>query len=431
MLRLKLITITIAVLFICCSTGICEERFPPPQFETNHTQPTTVVPEPARALWWQYADIVVLFLSLALASYLVLKVRKRTPIFLLMLFSLAYFGFWRKGCVCPVGAIQNIALSLFSSNYVVTIPVLIFFLLPLVFTLFWARGFCAAVCPLGAIQDFVLLKPVTIPLWLENALRLLAYVYLTAAVVFAATGSAFIICRYDPFVSLFRFSGNFHIIVLTTAFLIISIFVGRPYCRFLCPYGIILRQLSRLSKYNVTIAPKDCVNCRLCEDSCPFGAIEKPVPDWQSKQFLSAKKTMSILLILLPVMIVAGALIGYSLRTQASRVNFTVRLAERVYLEQTGKAAGTTDASDAFRAQSGSVQQLYKQADIIRGKFGTAGIFAGAFLGLVTAIKLMNIIIRRRITDYRADKASCIACGRCFEYCPVEHDRRKQVNSKT
>ena len=150
------------------------------------------------------------------------KTRKRRAIFVMIIFSLIYFGFWRKGCVCPIGAIQNVALSFFDPGYAVPITITLFFLLPLIFTLFFARSFCAAVCPLGAIQDLVLLRPTSLPQWLESGLRLFAYVYLAAAVLFAATGSAFIICRYDPFVSFLRLNGSLNILILGACFLFIG-----------------------------------------------------------------------------------------------------------------------------------------------------------------------------------------------------------------
>ncbi|MHC5086583.1 MAG: 4Fe-4S binding protein, partial [Planctomycetota bacterium] len=43
---------------------------------------------------------------------------------------------------------------------------MVFFFSPLVFTLFFGRSFCAAVCPLGVIQDLVLLRPLKVPIWL-------------------------------------------------------------------------------------------------------------------------------------------------------------------------------------------------------------------------------------------------------------------------
>ncbi len=54
----------------------------------------------------------------------------------------------------------------------------------------------------------MLIRPVAVPGWLESGLRLFAYAYLGAAVLFAATGSAFIICRYDPFVGFFDWAAT-------------------------------------------------------------------------------------------------------------------------------------------------------------------------------------------------------------------------------
>jgi NosR/NirI family nitrous oxide reductase transcriptional regulator len=180
------------------------ERFPPPEFETDYARPTTVTPHPRQDVW-EWIDAGVLAAALALASYLILRRRSRKSIFVLMLFSLAYFGFFRKGCVCSIGAIQNVALTAMDSTYAIPLAVLAFFTLPLVFTLFLGRTFCGAVCPLGAIQDAVLIHPVKVPRWLESGLRLIAYIYLGAAVLFAALGAAFIICQYDPFVAFWRF----------------------------------------------------------------------------------------------------------------------------------------------------------------------------------------------------------------------------------
>jgi ferredoxin len=338
---------------------------------------------------------------------------------------LFYFGFWREGCVCPIGAIQNVALSIFDKDYAVPIAVTLFFLLPLVFTLFFGRTFCAAVCPLGSIQDVVHLRHTPVPEWLENGLRLFAYLYLAAAVLFAATGSAFIICRYDPFVSIFRLSGNLNMLILGGCFLFVGLFIGRPYCRFACPYGVILRQLSRISKWRVTITPDDCIKCRLCEDSCPFGAIREPTAEAPTHDYIKSRKWLAFLILLLPLLILALGWMGFTLRPVTSRMHATVRLADRIYLEDTGQAEDTTDASSAFRATGRQVSDLYAEALDIQAGFGLGGWLFGGFVGMVIALKLIGLSLRRQRMDYEAERAGCLACGRCFEYCPKEHVKRK------
>ena len=401
-----------------------QERFPPPQFETNYVRPTTVTPQPEQDIW-EYVAAGVLIGALLLAAHFVLKRRSRKAIFALMLFSLVVFGFIRHGCVCSVGSLQNVALTVFDKTYAIPIVVLIFFAAPLVITLFFGRVFCGAVCPLGAIQDAVLIHPIKVPRWLESGLRTMAYLYLGAGVLFAALGAAFIICQYDPFVAFFRFGGNWNIVVLGLCLLVIGMFVGRPYCRFLCPYGVILRQFSRLSKWRVTITPTDCIQCKLCEDACPFGAIRPPTEPWPGKEYKIAKARLALLLLLLPALIAGGGWGGYLLADSFARMHPQVRLAERVHLEEAGQVTGTTDASDAFRATGRPSQGLYDEAALIREKFAIGAAIFGGFVGLIIGGRLVTLSVRRRRTDYEADPAGCFACGRCYEYCPKEHERLK------
>jgi ferredoxin len=45
-------------------------------------------------------------------------------------------------------------------------------------------------------------------------------------------------------------------------------------------------------------------------------------------------------------------------------------------------------------------------------------------VGLVIAVKLISLAMRRKRTDYEPDRGDCFACARCFEYCPNELVRR-------
>jgi len=427
MVRCGFFAIFVVIFFsIPCADAVGAQAVPPPDFESGHQLPKTVVTEGDPA-FYEYMDVAVLVTALFVGAYLILKRRNRRLIFCLMVFSLIYFGFWRKGCICPIGAIGNITLSIFESEYSIPIVGAVFFFVPLVFTLFFGRIFCGAVCPLGALQDLVLLRPILVPRPVENALRLFAYVYLGAAVLFAATGSAFVICRYDPFVAFFRISGNFNMLILGGCVLVVGLFVGRPYCRFFCPYGVILRQLSRLSKWRVTITPDECIKCRLCEDSCPFGAIREPTVEWADDEYFKSKKLLAFLLIILPVLTALFGWVGSSLSDSASRVHETVRLAERIYLEDTGGVDDTTDASLAFRGMGETTEELYDRAGMIKDEFVLGGWVVGGVLGLICGLKLIGLTIRRSRSDYEAERAGCLACGRCFSYCPREHVRLKEI----
>jgi len=416
-MRFAYITLLIFLLSVTSQVVFGAERFPPPEFD-EHELPVTTVPAPRRDIY-EYLDIVALLVALTLASYLALKKRSRRGIFLLGIFSLIYFGFWRKGCVCSIGATQNIVLALFDGGYAVPVAVVVFFVLPLIFTLFFGRTFCAAVCPLGAIQDVVVLRPIKVPSWLEHALGLLAYVYLGAVVLFAATGSAFIICEFDPFVAFFRRNGSLNMFILGVCFLLIGMFVGRPYCRFLCPYGVLLSFVSRASKWHLTITPDKCIQCGLCEDACPFGSIQAPTQARGNRT--EGKKLLAVFIALLPVFVVLSGWLGVRISPSLSRVHATVSLAERILLEDTGEVDGTTDASEAFRKTGRPTEELYDEVLTLKRQFVFWGGAFGAFIGLVIGIKLIYLSIRRMRTDYEVNRSTCLSCGRCFSYCPIEH----------
>lgn len=426
MIKRHVIIFVITLLTLSCCSTLGEERFPPPDFESGYIMPETTTPPP-KNIRAEYISLILLFITLSISAYLTLKKRNRKAIFCLMIFSMLYFGFFRKGCICSIGSIGNVVLSAFSSDYAIPLVALAFFLLPLIFTMFFGRVFCSAVCPLGAIQDLVLLKPLSVPRWLENALRIFAYLYLALAVLFAATGAAFIICRYDPFIAVFRLGGNLNIVIFGICLLLIGVFIGRPYCRFLCPYSAILRQFSRISRKKVSITPNDCVKCSLCENACPFGAIDKPTQPWPDGSYIKDKKLLALLIVLAPVLIFICGWLLSSASAPLSRSHPTVSLAQRIYLEENNTFTDTTDASDAFRATGKTISTLYSDASIVKEQFSLGGWFAGAFVGFVIAVKLIRSTIRWRRTEYLANQASCLACGRCFLYCPKQH---QYINKK-
>jgi len=407
-----------ACALLLCGAVFAEFRFPMPEFETGYEHPALHVPAPSNAMeGW---DVAVLLVALSLAAFLVLNRRKRREIFLLTLFSLIYFGFWRNGCVCSVGSVQNVMAGICDPAYGVPLAVLVFFAAPLIFALLFGRVFCAAVCPLGAIQEAVAIRPVKVPPAVEKVLSILPYIYLGLAMLSVSMGAGFIICQYDPFVGFFRMGASFSMLIFGGLMLVLGIFVARPYCRFLCPYGVLLNWCSKLSRHHATITPSDCIQCELCTDSCPYNAINEPTPDQSPETRRKGAWRLGILIILVPLMILLGIGVGTLLKEPLSRMHPTVRLAERIAGEELGRYAGTNIESEAFRASDTPNEELYAEAMELKTGFARGGKWLGAFIGLVIGCKLIAVSILRKRTDYEPDRGTCFSCGRCFKYCPVK-----------
>ncbi len=402
-----------------------ELRFPPPEFESDYVMPPGITTPPPRGVAWEYVDLAVLILALGLAAWLVHRRRSRRGLAALSVFSLIYFGFYRAGCICPIGAPQNVICGLFQPGYVIPLTVLLFFLVPLAFSLFTGRTFCAAVCPHGALQDLVLLKPVKVPQWLEQGLGALPYLFLGAGLALAGTGVGFIICRYDPLVPLFRMTGSLFMLSLGGVVVVSAMFVGRPFCRFLCPYGALLRLGSLVSRWRVRITPNVCTQCRLCEESCPFGAIREPLPAPSPAARARDRRRLTWLLAALPILVALGAWLGARLGVPAARLHPDVALAER-YLALGGElpppAPPTPESRALVRAEEEAPALLARAADL-RRRLNTAGGWFGGWAGLVFGVRLISLTRRAARTDFEPDRGACYACGRCYLSCPNERVR--------
>jgi NosR/NirI family nitrous oxide reductase transcriptional regulator len=418
-LKKKIPYIILLLMLIWHTVLIAQDRFPRPEFESGYEYPTHQLTL-QRAVWMEYFDVGVLIAALALSTWLALKKRSRQGLVWVGVFSLAYFGFYRQGCICAVGSVQNVALALFSKDYTIPLTALLFFLIPLVFALAFGRVFCAGVCPLGAIQELTGFRPVKLPKPVESAMAAIPFIYLALAVLFAATKSQFIICRYDPFVGIFRLDAPFTMIIFGALLLLAGIFINRPYCRYLCPYGVLLNLFSRFAGKHLTITPAECTECRLCEDSCPYDAI---LPSDKATSIDEPEKSRNrfiIYMILVPVFTVAGAFIFYNMAPVLSRVNNDVRLAREIRTENEKGIEAISKAAVAFKESGNTEEQLFAQELIIIGRYKKASPWSGAFLGLVLGISLVSLTIRSSRTGYRPHQGKCYSCGRCFKYCPVE-----------
>lgn len=396
-----------------------KQRFPKPEFANGYTQPETLAPSP-RQLFMEYFDVFMLLVVLSVTTWFVLKKRSRRGVFWTSVFSLLYFGFYREGCICSIGSIQNVVLALVDPTYAIPITALLFFLLPLIFALFFGRTFCAGACPLGAIQDIIVLKPIELPKWIQKVLGLIPYLYLGLAILYVATKSEFIICRYDPFVGFFRFDAPFDMLILGILFLAVGVFVARPYCRFFCPYGVLLGWMSRFSSRHMSITPAACIQCKLCSNSCPFGAIDEPVAE-TGKRRSNVNRLMTYF-ILLPLWIGIGGLAGSMVHIPLSKFNKMVYLAEQIIEHPEVKNDPKNIDVRTFLSSGKTTEQLIQEARDIQKQFYWGGWILGGFMGLVVGSSLINLSKFRKREDWEPNKTNCLSCARCMDYCPVKKE---------
>ncbi len=407
-------TIIFILLFI---TGFTQNRFPKPDFESGYQYPAEHYEVPNEILWTTI-DIVMLVLLMSVVAWAVIRKRVRIPVIVVSIISVLYFGFFRQGCVCSIGSIQNVALALVDKSYVLPLTVILFFTLPIIFTILFGRVFCAGVCPFGALQELVNVKNYRLSKALATVLGLIPWIYLTFAVLFAITRSGFIICRFDPFIGIFRLGGETALIVFGVVLLIASIFTGRPFCRFICPYGALLSLFSRVSIWKTSITKKQCINCELCHNACPVDAIRPPYENKVKESRVKGVKRILLYFVMLPLIMILGAGLMHSMSDTFSHVNKDVRLYEMVLENEISPKEVQSLELQAFYGKGGSIEELTPFVEKIKQEFKLYSTIMGAFLGLVIGLTLIELSLKRTRKQYKIDDAKCVNCGRCFDYCP-------------
>ncbi|MDD4175096.1 MAG: 4Fe-4S binding protein [Kiritimatiellia bacterium] len=390
-------------------------RFPQPQFDSGHAVPQAVHP-PFAALLPAWADVLILAFALAMTVWLVRRVRSRRWLLAFSVVCLVWFGFVRQGCICPVGAVQNVAVAAWSGG---GLPwsVAALFALPLLAALLFGRVFCGAVCPLGAIQDLFIITPQRVPRSVDAVLRLVPPAVLAVGLVYAVNGAGYLICRTDPFVGFFRRSAPMPMFLAGMAVLLAGMVVARPYCRYFCPYGVLLEWCSRLAWRPFDITAHDCINCRLCVGTCPVDAIVAPraAPSDAARRGLFRR--FVLMLALAPLVVAGCAAAGWLAGAEAARAHPTVIVAERV--TRTPEAEMDLHPEiEAFKRTGRTTEQAAAEAAVTVARFRRGCAWAGAFVGVLMALRLLGMTRLQRRALHAADRERCIACGRCLSACP-------------
>ena len=189
---------------------------------------------------------------------------------------------------CPIGSLQAVLNGRQKnlSFYVTGLLIL--------FGTIFGRLICGFLCPFGFLQELLYKIPVRkwkIPKKIDDKLRYLKYVIL---VVFVLLLPAFLhgtygigdpwFCKYIcpagtleggiPLVSVnsglrsmvgVLFSWKILILILV---LVASMYIYRPFCKYMCPLGAIYGLFNRFSIYQMQVEKDKCTHCGICEKTC-------------------------------------------------------------------------------------------------------------------------------------------------------------------
>lgn len=392
-------------------------RFPKPDFESGYEYPDIQHPVPFEQ-FLNILDIVLLTAMMGIVAWAIHKKESRKAIFSVSIISVLYFGFYRNGCVCSVGSIQNVILALADPTYNLPWVVLLLFLLPIIFTLLFGRVFCAGVCPLGALQEIVNIKNFRISRAVSQALSVIPWIYLGFAILYAATRSQFIICQFDPFIGIFRFGGDLGMIIFGVILLLLSTVVARPFCQFLCPYGALLSVFGQFSARKMEVTKKGCINCTLCHNSCPVDALRPPYANKMKEDRSAGVKRLLLYFIMLPLLTAAGALLLGTNSDNLSQANKDVYLYTLLQMQEADPEMEMPKEVVAFHEMGRSMDELAEKVEGIKEEFRLYAYLVGAMIGFVIGMKLINLSVKRTRKTYEIDHSACVACGKCFDYCP-------------
>ena len=399
-----------------------QNRFPKPDFESGYKYPEIHYPVPDE-VFWNIVDIATLTALISIVAWAVIKKRTRKPVLWVSISAIAYFGFFRSGCVCSIGSIQNISLALVDNTYLLPLSVFMFFMLPILFAFLFGRVFCGGVCPFGAIQDLLNVKNYQPSKAVAGVLGIVPWIYLAFSILYAVTRTGFIICRYDPFIGIFRLGGDVGLIFFGVLLLLASVFTGRPFCRFICPYGALLSLFSRVSIFKIKLTTKNCIGCELCHNACPIDAIKPPYDNRAKESRQQGVKRISIYFMALPLLTLAGAILMRTASENLSMANKEVRLYDMVTRHESDPSDIIPLEAETFYGKGRTIEDLKQNVEKIQAEFKSYSTVAGAFIGLVVGIAFIGFSIKRTRTNYEIDRSACVSCGKCFKYCPWDIDK--------
>jgi len=223
----------------------------------------------------QILEPIIIFLIIAFISLMIKYpwFRKTRGFFLLA--GLLYLGFYRGACPCMISSFQNSVLGLLGVS--IRLESLLWFLLLIPGAYLFGKIWCGWLCHLGALQEFIFLSPKIKILTTNKAQKILKVIQISVFVLWITQliiTKTNIFCEYDPFKVAFNLiSATATGYLLLVLLLISSVLIYRPFCRSICPVGLILGLTTYLPGARKLDKNSACINCKSCDKECKQRAM--------------------------------------------------------------------------------------------------------------------------------------------------------------
>jgi NAD-dependent dihydropyrimidine dehydrogenase PreA subunit len=242
-------------------------------------------------------DIAKFILWAVLLSIVVLYVLKNKSIgkfrLIAMPLSVLVFGVILADSPNPMEATVKL-FKLFNKMAGEPIIVITSFILFTLFSIWGAKLICSWGCHLGTLQESLFNIPVfkkkykfQVPFAISLVIRLAFFiVFIMLLFGIGLDIKNFVIYHQVNYFKLFRPANMAPFALYSLPVLVVaSFFVFRPFCQFLCPFGLWAWLLQNIAINKIRIERDKCIDCKKCEKACPTEAM-KGIYENKRKLFL-------------------------------------------------------------------------------------------------------------------------------------------------
>jgi polyferredoxin len=223
---------------------------------------------------WRVA--LVAFSLVFISAFAVRKHELRWLRHFILLFSLAYFGFFEGGCPCVISGFHNFFLWILNGEWEHTSLILLLGVILLSYV--FGRVWCGWVCHLGAFQEFLFqtnkLKFLNRKK-IKKALKWTRYILFITLILQLLFTRENLYVHIDPFKAAFNLS-SYYLTgwILLAILLISSVYIYRPFCQGVCPVGLVLNWIDKIPGASMIQINSNCKTCGSCQKACPNDAIQ-------------------------------------------------------------------------------------------------------------------------------------------------------------